>query len=242
MAHTAPVALDALLFAAGRGERLRPLTDTVPKPALDIDGVPLGAWGLVALTDAGLAVAANTSHLGGSVEAALRPYDPDLVILEEGAEPYGTAGTLREFRHLFGPTIVTYNSDLLSDLSVSELIAAHTRTGAPMTVATQEVNEGADLAIEADRAIAFVDRRKEPTEPGARFIGAAVIETRALDLIPPEGPRGIGEWLIAPLAERGELGVVTHHGYALDVGTLTHLEEARRDVREARLVAPLRRT
>jgi NDP-sugar pyrophosphorylase family protein len=236
------VALDALLFAAGRGERLRPLTDTVPKPALDLDGAPLGAWGLAALKEAGLSVAVNTSHLGEAVEAALRPYDPSLTVLDEGLEPFGTAGTLREFRALFGTTIVTYNSDLLSDLRVDDLIETHARTGAPMTVAVVEVEEGADLSVEGGRARAFIDRRSEPDAPGMRFIGVAVIAERALDLIPAEGPRGVGESLIAPLAERAELGVIVHDGYALDVGTPANLQTARRDVREGKLVAPVRRT
>jgi MurNAc alpha-1-phosphate uridylyltransferase len=236
------VALGGLLFAAGRGERLRPQTDAVPKPALDVGGTPLGAWGLLALKGAGLQVAANVSHLGEVVEAALRPYDPDLIILDEGAEPYGTAGTLRAFRRLFGPRIVTYNADLLSDLVPTELIAAHRRTRLPMTVGVQEVAEGADLVVENDRAIAFVDRRSEPDVQGVRFAGAAVIEQRALDLIPPEGPRGIGEWLMAPLVERAELGVMIHRGYALDVGTPERLEKARRDIRDGILAVPVRRT
>ena len=236
------MALDALLFAAGRGERLRPLTDTVPKPALDVGGAPLGAWGLAALRGAGLRVAVNTSHLGGAVEAALRPYDPSLTVLDEGLEPLGTAGTLREFRSLFGPTVVTYNSDLLSDLHVEDLLVAHARTGAPMTAAVVRVEEGADLSIEGERARAFIDRRREPSTPGARFIGVAVIDAPALDLIPGEGPRGMGESLIAPLAERGELGVVVHEGYALDVGTPANLRTARRDVLAGRLASPVRRT
>jgi NDP-sugar pyrophosphorylase family protein len=240
--HTAPVALDALLFAAGRGERLRPLTDAVPKPALDVEGAPLGAWGLAALREAGLTVAVNTSHLGGAVESALRPYDPSLTLLDEGPEPFGTAGTLREFRALFGSTIVTYNSDLLSDLRVGDLIAIHARTGAPMTVAVTEVEEGADLSVEGGQVRAFIDRRKEPNAPGVRFIGVAIIDARALDLIPGEGPRGMGESLIAPLAARGELGTFVHDGYVLDVGTPANLQRARQDVREGRLVAPLRRT
>jgi NDP-sugar pyrophosphorylase family protein len=236
------MSLDAVLLAAGRGERLRPLTDTVPKPALDVAGAPLGAWGLAALAGAGLRTAVNVSHLGTKIAAALRPYDPGLTVLDEGPEPFGTAGTLREYRHLFGPLIVTHNADLLCDLDIRELLTEHARGGGQMTVAVREVDDGADLIVDGDRAVGFVDRRREPERSGMRYLGIATIDTRALELIPPAGPRGMGECLIAPLARQGEIGVVVHRGYALDVGTPERLEQAREDVRTGRIEPPVRRT
>jgi mannose-1-phosphate guanylyltransferase len=234
--------VDALLLAAGRGERLRPLTDVTPKPALDVCGLPIGAWGLTALRRAGLSVAVNVSHLGHLVEAALRPFDPELVILDEGREPFGTAGTLREFGRMFGPRVVTYNADLISDLDVGELLRDHVRIGASMTAAIQRVDGGADLVTAGEQAVGFVDRRREPDRAGGRFLGMAVVEEDAIDIIPPEGARGMGESLLRPLAERGELAVVVHEGYALDVGTPDRLEEARRAVRTGRIALPVRRT
>jgi NDP-sugar pyrophosphorylase family protein len=231
-----------LLLAAGRGVRLRPLTDVTPKPALDVCGVPLGAWGLTVLRRAGLSVAVNVSHLGHLVEVALRPFDPELEILDEGRKPFGTAGTLREFRRMFGPRVVTYNADLLSALDVSELLESHLRIGASMTVAVQRVSWGADLVTTGEHAVGFVDRRSEPERGGARFLGIAVVEQDAINMIPPDGARGIGECLLRPLAERRELAVVVHEGYALDVGTHDRLEEARRAVRDGLIAMPLRRT
>jgi NDP-mannose synthase len=234
--------LDALLLAAGRGERLRPFTDTVPKPALDVAGTPLGAWGLAALAGAGLRTAVNVSHLGEKIAAVLRPYDPALTVLDEGPEPFGTAGTLRTYRHLFGPMIVTHNADLLCDLDIEKVVTEHARNGARMTVAGREVDEGADLLVDGTRGVGFVDRRHEPARSGVRYLGIATIDSGALDLIPPTGARGMGEYLIAPLARKGELGVVVHRGYALDVGTPKRLEQAREDVRAGRLAVPVRRT
>lgn len=62
----------ALILAAGRGERLRPLTDTVPKPLLSVGGKPLIEWQVERLVRGGIRdLVVNYSHLGGMIEAAL---------------------------------------------------------------------------------------------------------------------------------------------------------------------------
>jgi MurNAc alpha-1-phosphate uridylyltransferase len=67
--------LRALVLAAGRGERMRPLTDTTPKPLLQVQGKPLMQWHLQALADAGCPGAViNTAWLGEAIEKAFGPH------------------------------------------------------------------------------------------------------------------------------------------------------------------------
>ncbi len=64
--------MKAMILAAGRGERMRPLTDQTPKPLLPVGGRPLIGWCLGALASAGVTeVVINVSHLAGQIEAAL---------------------------------------------------------------------------------------------------------------------------------------------------------------------------
>lgn len=68
--HPSPAAIPALLLAAGRGERMRPLTDSCPKPLLQVHGKPLLQWHLEALARAGCAqVLMNTAWLGEQIGA-----------------------------------------------------------------------------------------------------------------------------------------------------------------------------
>jgi MurNAc alpha-1-phosphate uridylyltransferase len=97
--------MKAMIFAAGRGERLRPLTDTCPKPLLKVRGRPLIVWHVLNLVRAGITdIIINHSHLGQQIEdllgdgsrygATIR-YSPEAQALE-------TAGAVAQARHLLG--------------------------------------------------------------------------------------------------------------------------------------------
>lgn len=212
--------ISSVLFAAGRGKRLRPLTDRIPKPALPILDVPLAAWGLAELIRHASPTVVNVSHLADVVLAALRATGIEgWEQLVEGAEAFGTAGSLRALRDRFAPRIVTWNGDALSDLHLPELLDAHERSGAAATLLAREVGSMADLTLSGDTVVSFVDRRKDPDAAGARFLGIAVFEREALDRLPEQRPAGLGETLLRDLGERGELSVHLFDGYLRDVGT-----------------------
>lgn len=97
--------MKAMIFAAGRGERMRPLTDTCPKPLLKVRGRPLIVWHILNLVRAGITdIVINHAHLGGQLEQALGDgsqfgarllYSPEATALE-------TAGGVAAARHLLG--------------------------------------------------------------------------------------------------------------------------------------------
>ncbi|MDP9069518.1 MAG: NDP-sugar synthase [Actinomycetota bacterium] len=220
----------AVLFAAGRGKRLRPLTDRLPKPALPVLDLPLCAWSLAALVGDGPGVVVNASHLGDRLASALSglPFE-NWELLQEGPEAYGTAGTLRALRERVTEHVITWNGDIVTDLDPAELLDTHSRVGAAATIAITRVAEGADVVGDS-RVTGFIDRRCLPSEPGGRFIGAGVFERRALELLPDHRPAGLGETLLRDLAEPGDLGVHDFTGYWLDVGTPERYLELSLDV------------
>ncbi|MDQ4027480.1 MAG: sugar phosphate nucleotidyltransferase [Actinomycetota bacterium] len=227
-----------VLFAAGRGKRLRPLTDTIPKPALPVAGTPLAAWALLTMLHAVPRVVVNVSHLGEVVESALAPYAPpgSLEFFREPPEPYGTAGTLRELRDRIRGPVLTYNSDAISDLDARGMMEFHRRGAAAATVSGIETDDAADLQLQGDRAVRLIDRRTA-SAPGVLFSGMAVLEAEALNAI-PSGPQGLTEAVFSPLIEAGELAVYVHDGYFMDVGTPERYDQAIKDVRAGRAPAP----
>lgn len=222
-----------VLLAAGRGERLRPLTDMVPKPALPLLDVPLGAWGLWNLLRAADEVIVNVSHLGDQVVGALAGFG-DFEVLDEGPEPWGSAGTLAAIGGRVGDTLLVCNGDVLTDVGAADLLAAHRAQGTPATISVRSVESGADLTTDGERALGFIHRNEEPAAAGAQYLGAGAFDRRALALLTPRRPAGLAEFLLRPLIERGELAVHFSRGYALDVGTLERYLRASFDLLEGR--------
>ncbi|TRZ64504.1 MAG: nucleotidyltransferase family protein [Rhodocyclaceae bacterium] len=99
--------MKAMILAAGRGERMRPLTDTCPKPLLQVGGKPLIVWQVERLVAAGItALVINHAHLGSQIEASLgdgRRYGARITYSRE-TEPLESAGGVVKALHLLGPS------------------------------------------------------------------------------------------------------------------------------------------
>ena len=97
--------MKAMIFAAGRGERMRPLTDTCPKPLLTVRGRPLIVWHILNLVRAGITeIVINHSHLGDMIESTLGDGSQFGASLVYSHEPVAleTAGAVAQARHLLG--------------------------------------------------------------------------------------------------------------------------------------------
>lgn len=118
--------MKAIILAAGRGERLRPLTDSMPKPLLHVRGKPLIVHHLERLRDAGITqVVVNTSWLAEKIHAALGDgsrWGVHVNFSYEGPEPLETGGGILKAMPLLGrePFLVV-NGDIFTDFPFENL-------------------------------------------------------------------------------------------------------------------------
>src|SRR5690349_11869164 len=118
--------MKAMVLAAGRGERMRPLTDTTPKPLLTVGGKPLIAYHLEALARAGFRdVVVNLSWLGDRIRDALgngERYGVRISYSDEGSTALETAGGIFNALPLLtpGPFLVV-NGDTWTDIDLGGL-------------------------------------------------------------------------------------------------------------------------
>ncbi|WP_339828168.1 N-acetylmuramate alpha-1-phosphate uridylyltransferase MurU [uncultured Arenimonas sp.] len=118
--------MKALVFAAGKGERMRPLTDTTPKPLLPVRGKPLIEWHLEKLAALGVQdVVINTSWLAHAFEPALgqgERWGLRLHYSHEGPEPLETGGgMLHALPHLGSEPFLAVNADIWCDYDFARL-------------------------------------------------------------------------------------------------------------------------
>ncbi len=133
--------MKAMIFAAGRGDRMRPLTDTCPKPLLAVGGKPLIAWKIEALARAGLRdIVINHAWLGEQIEGVLGDGSRFGVRLAYSAEGTAleTAGGIAQALPLLsahperGEIFLAVSGDIFCDYDFRRLLPrAHDMAGAP---------------------------------------------------------------------------------------------------------------
>lgn len=221
--------LRALVLAAGRGERLRPLTATLPKPLLSVAGRPLLAWTLERLRAAGCeAVAINLHHLGSQIRDTFGDRYRGLpLVYSDEPELLGTAGALPPLRAFLeqADRVLVVNGDSLCRWPLETLLAAHARRKPAATLLVHRKADprafGGGVALEADTITAF--RPGSLAHASARrhlvFAGAQVLEPELLARI-PEGPGDLVTALYEPLlAEGAPLAAVVTERLWHDLGT-----------------------
>ena len=121
--------MKALIFAAGLGTRLRPITDTMPKALVPVGGVPMLQRVLCKLRDAGIdSFVVNVHHFAEQIEGFLADHDfgVPVAISREEREPLETGGGIRHAAPLLASPegrFLVHNVDILSNLDIRWLLA-----------------------------------------------------------------------------------------------------------------------
>ena len=115
--------MTGMVFAAGLGTRLRPITDSIPKALVPVGGVPMLERVIRKMAAAGIApVVVNTHHFADKVKAFISGGDfgvPVLLSIEDGAEALETGGGIKRAAPLLGAgRFLVHNTDILSDISL----------------------------------------------------------------------------------------------------------------------------
>ena len=220
-----------MILAAGRGERMRPLTDKTPKPLLEVGGKPLIVWHIEKLARAGVReLVINHAHLGARIEDYLGDggrfgvgirYSPEAEALE-------TAGGIANALPLLGEApFLVVNGDVFCDFDYSRLTEMSlSRAGVDaylVLVDNPFHHPDGDFAMVGDRVSGEGERM-------LTFSGIAVYR--------PEFFAGIGMGAKARLApllraamDRGTVGGMHYPGRWVDVGTPQRLAELDRELR-----------
>ncbi len=216
-----------MILAAGRGERMRPLTDTCPKPLLEVGGRALIAWHLAALAAAGFReIVINHAHLGAMIERALGGGERWGLSIAYSREPRAleTAGGIANALSLLGegPFLVV-NGDIWCDFDFgrARTIAAQMQAGGLLAWCVLVDNPAhhpvGDFGIE--HGALSVEGR-----PRRTFSGIGVYRERLFDAVAPGQSAALAPLLRDAIAQR-RAGAEYHAGRWVDVGTVERLAE-----------------
>ncbi len=227
----------AFILAAGLGTRLRPLTETLPKPLVDVAGEPLIVRAVRQLRDAGVTeIGVNLFHLGEQIPARLgdgSAYGVQLTYFDERPEVLGTGGGLKNaeaFLRGGADHFLLVNSDVWHDFDLQKLLFAH-RRGTLATMAVHRMgrrpelhNVGCvpDARTLRDGEVIHIADQPSGTDPTFRAIytGVAVYGTQLLDFLPTGKVSGlVTHGLVPAMATGAHVRFYEPEGRWFDCGT-----------------------
>jgi MurNAc alpha-1-phosphate uridylyltransferase len=222
--------MKAMILAAGRGERLRPLTDAIPKPLAEAGGKTLLARHLERLAQAGFTRAViNVSHLADLIVERFgdgKRYGLEIAWSRE-TEALETAGGIAHARALLGPEpFLLVNADIYTDYDFARLRgrALYGKLAHLVLVPRPAHRADGDFSLEGER----VGNAAEPryTYAGVALIAPALVATVGGDEKAPLAP------LLREAAGRGLVSGELYTGLWRDIGTRERLQELDQWLRE----------
>ena len=204
-----------MILAAGRGDRMRPLSDAMPKPLLEVGGYRLIDYHLAALLKAGIReVVVNLSWLGDRIREALgngTGYGLSITYSPEGPSPLGTGGGIHRVLPLLGADpFLLVNGDVWIDLSFEDLRRPGGSLAHLVLVANPPHHPGGDYGLDGDGRV-FAQAAPQT------YSGVAVLDPRLFDGCEAS------TFPLKPLLDRalaaGRLTGQRHEGHWSDVGT-----------------------
>jgi len=217
--------MKAMVLAAGLGTRMGRLTESTPKPLLDVGGESLLGRQLGRLAGAGITdVVVNIARHGRKIRDAIgdgQRFGLRVEYSDEGPEPLETAGGIVKALPMLGDEpFVVANADVLTDFDFAAL-ALDGAEGQIVLVPNPAHHARGDFGLDSAGRV---------TERGERltYAGIALLDPRLFAGLRP-GPRPLKPILDGAIA-RGTLRGLCHRGLWIDVGTPERLDEARRRV------------
>lgn len=241
--------MQAMIFAAGLGTRLKPLTDTMPKALVEVGGEPLLRRVVVRLKDAGFTrIVVNVHHFADQIIdylAANNNFGLDIRISDEREMLLDTGGGIKRARGLFDHSapILIHNVDILSNVDLARFYAMGRENDATLLVSWRETKRY--LLFDEERMLRgwtnigtgevrspYADLQVEAMQKYA-FSGIHVLSPRLFDSMDALPERfGIIDFYLNHCKEHGLKGYVKGDLKLMDVGKLDTLHDAEAFLRE----------
>ncbi len=225
--------MKAMVFAAGLGTRLRPLTDRAPKALVEVGGVPMLGRVLRRLAEAGVTEAVvNAHHFSGKIADYLSAGGFGLgtrLSLEE-ERPLETGGGLKKAAPFLsgGEPFFAYNADVWSETDLKALYSAHLSSGALATLAVRDRPSRRRLLF--DEELRLRGREGGPAA-GLRALAFGGVQVVSPEIFPEMTEEGVFSvtdvYLRLAAAGRKINGFVDESPFWSDIGDLERLESVR---------------
>ena len=214
----------AVLLVGGRGTRLRPLTDRIPKALLEVQGRTITEHLFDLLKKYGIRdVVLSVGYLQDKIKEHFgdgAKIGVNITYVEEN-EPLGTAGPLKLAKKYLKESFIVSNGDELKNINIPRMFRLHKRKNALVTIALTTVDEPSHYGVarlDGSRIVEFVEK---PANPPSNLINAGfyILEPEVIDMI-PDGFSMLEKDVFPQLAKLGRLRGFPFAGQWFDIGNI----------------------
>jgi MurNAc alpha-1-phosphate uridylyltransferase len=222
--------MKAMILAAGRGERMRPLTDTTPKPLLLVAEKPIIQYTIEQLVSAGFTeIVINMAHLGKQIQQTLgsgKQFGASIVYSDEGETGLETAGGIVNALPLLGKdTFLVVNGDIANDYDFSQLHNKKIDLAHLVLIPNPDHHPEGDFHLSASGLVS------ESGDSSLTFSGIGLYHPKLFENIQP-GTNKLGPLLRKIMPENKVTGE-KFNGFWMDIGTPERLKEMERHLQSA---------
>ena len=239
--------MKAMIFAAGLGTRLKPLTDRMPKALVPLAGKPLLQWQVEKLRDAGISdIIVNVHHFPDMIIDAIRAnqgWNCNIAVSDEREMLLDTGGGLKKVKgerlKVKGEPILACNVDILSNIDLCALISAYERTGVSQLVVSKRETQRYLCFDEKDRLCGWTNIKTGEVRPNngtwtkentqlLAFSGMQILSPDVLAMLDTmkEDKYSLIDFYLS-ICEKAELKAFVPNDYRMmDVGKIDQIEEA----------------
>lgn len=226
--------LSALVMAGGLGERLRPVTEDVPKPMLPVNGKPLLEHTIEQLRAAGISQINVSTHYKSDVVSNHfgdgSEFGVKISYVHED-EPLGTAGALAALQHTNTPLLVI-NGDVLTNLNYRAMLAYHFENQAQMTVGLRQYDFRVPYGVVQTEGVQVRAIAEKPMQKLFVNAGIYLLEPDLARYVPPGRRFDMTELIAVLLAEGVRVIGFPISEYWIDIGQPADYERAKLDARK----------
>jgi dTDP-glucose pyrophosphorylase len=229
--------VDAVIMAGGRGERLKPLTDTVPKPLLKVGDKPIIEHNIDRLTSYGIDdYWVSVRYLGKQIENYFKDGSNKGIAIDYvwEEEPLGTIGavsTISTFKHDY---VLITNSDLLTNLDYEDFFLDFLQSEAALSVVTIPYSVNVPYAVLETRDGHILSFKEKPTYTYYSNGGIYLVKKEILEILPRNCFFNTTDLMELLISKGMKVNSYPLRGYWLDIGKPEDYKKAQEDIQHIR--------
>ncbi len=229
------IPVDVILMAGGKGERLKPLTDDIPKPMLKVGDKPIILHNIERFKKYGITnFHISVGHMSAQIIAGVEQSNIENVNINfiKEAKPLGTVGSVKLVKRTINDSILLMNSDLLTNIDFHEFYKRFLDSKADFLVATIPYQVDIPYAVmninEQDEVVSFKEKPRYTYYSNA---GIYLFKKELVELIPADTHFDATHFMEAIIAKNKKVLSYPILGYWLDIGRVEDFYKAQEDVK-----------